>query len=311
MIIKFSDNLTKIERTRQCLEEELFYMEKEMKELGLEKTKKDSNKRMSTQIISEQQQQQQRSSIYHDYDIERKSSLDLDSVSVHQKSLVKSQSDLMYPKKYIRKGNSLVHFSHEPLHYTPKIRKFSLGNNPMSFFKARSSSIYSSESSMLAKNSISSDGSVFGEFSTSPTPSHMPANSDLVSVSVINKNIEPVFSPRILQLPKVDQIYADRRKKSRKVSFTQVDLNELEIPKTYMHSNEALEKYKFNPNYYLQDGTLKTKFLLPQLKDSLETIKNCRYIRQYSIDGGQPAKNDQDIVKYIFHDSSDSPPTIN
>ena len=114
-------------------------------------------------------------------------------------------------------------------------------------------------------------------------------------------------------MPKIDQIHADRRKKSRKVSFTQIDLNELEIPKTLKHSNAALEKYKFNPNYYLPDGSLKAKFLLPQLKDTIESVKNCRYIRQFSSDKDQELMNnilsDFDVVKYIFHE--EIIPTIN
>ena len=80
-----------------------------------------------------------------------------------------------------------------------------------------------------------------------------------------------------------------------------------------MHSNEALEKFKFNPNYYLPDGKLKAKFLLPKLKDTIENAKNSRYIRQYSLDGEQVVDKTEepgfDIVKYIFHD--EEAPSIN
>jgi hypothetical protein len=79
-----------------------------------------------------------------------------------------------------------------------------------------------------------------------------------------------------------------------------------------MHSNAALEKYKFNPNYYLPDGSLKSKFLLPQLKDTLESAKKCRYLRQSTTETDQELvknKSDFDVVKYIFHD--EIVPTIN
>lgn len=151
--------------------------------------------------------------------------------------------------------------------------------------------------------------------STSPVPTQISTSFKTNNKAATLTSESPVFSPRILQLPKIDQIHADRRKKSRKVSFTQIDLNELEIPKPLMHSSDALEKYKFNPHYYLPDGTIKAKFLLPQLKDTIESVKDCRYIRQFSMENDEQIKNnycdsvDFDIVRYVFHD--EEAPTIN
>ena len=42
-----------------------------------------------------------------------------------------------------------------------------------------------------------------------------------------------------------------QQQQSRRVSFGQVELNQLEIPIVYKHSNVALERYKLNPNFYL------------------------------------------------------------
>jgi hypothetical protein len=70
--------------------------------------------------------------------------------------------------------------------------------------------------------------------------------------------------------------------KSRRVSFGQIELQQLDIPIMYKHSNVALERFKLNPNFYLPDGTLKRKFSLPKLSDTLEQVKNCGYLRRHS-----------------------------
>lgn len=71
----------------------------------------------------------------------------------------------------------------------------------------------------------------------------------------------------------------------RRVSFCQIDLNQLDNPKLYRYTNTAAyDRFKFNPHYYLPDGTLKRKFSLPKLSDTLEAVKNCNYLRRKSID---------------------------
>lgn len=99
-----------------------------------------------------------------------------------------------------------------------------------------------------------------------------------------NSNDESLTSrsTKVHQLPSVFQVYQEKNRSfslQRKVSFTKIDTDELDIPKQYKHSSDALEKYKFNPNYYLPDGSLKRKFSLPLLKDSLEAVKGCSYLR--------------------------------
>jgi hypothetical protein len=94
-----------------------------------------------------------------------------------------------------------------------------------------------------------------------------------------NKNL--VFAPTLLRLPTCDQLSVNKRKNSnnRRMSFTQVDMKELTIPKTYMHSNEGLEKCKMNPYFYLPDGSLRKRFSLPKLADTLAVAKKARYLR--------------------------------
>ena len=94
----------------------------------------------------------------------------------------------------------------------------------------------------------------------------------------------------------------------RRVSFGQIELNQLEIPVMYKHSNVAFERYKLNPNFYLPDGTLKRKFSLPKLSDTLDAVKNCGYLRRHSTNesfpnnvGGSESEYELD-VKNIFKD---------
>lgn len=88
---------------------------------------------------------------------------------------------------------------------------------------------------------------------------------------------------------------------SRKGSIGRVELNQLEIPTVYMHNNVGYERYKQNPHFYLPDGTLKRKYSLPKLSESLEAVKDCTYLRRYSYN--EP--DDCDVIN-IFKDSADS-----
>lgn len=87
----------------------------------------------------------------------------------------------------------------------------------------------------------------------------------------------------------------------RRVSFGQIDLNNLDNPKLYRYSNSAAyERYKFNPHYYLPDGSLKRKFSLPKLSDTLEAVKNCNYLRRNSIENTA----DQTEILNIFKENA-------
>jgi hypothetical protein len=90
----------------------------------------------------------------------------------------------------------------------------------------------------------------------------------------------------------------------RRVSFGQIELSQLEIPVVYKYSNLGLEKYKLNPNFYLPDGSLKRKFSLPKLGDTIGVVKECGYIRLNSIETDKPSH--YEIVN-IFKDLDPSP----
>lgn len=65
----------------------------------------------------------------------------------------------------------------------------------------------------------------------------------------------------------------------RRVSFGQIELSQLEIPTVYKHSNIGFEKYKSNPNFYLPDGSLRRRFSLPRMSETLDAVRNCSYLR--------------------------------
>ena len=89
-------------------------------------------------------------------------------------------------------------------------------------------------------------------------------------------------------LPNIDS-NTGRRKNARKVSFNKYDTSVV------------------NPNYYLPDGTLKRRFSLPKLKDALEMVKHCRYLRKFSIDRSiDPDEKDFEDVRSIFKDTDTS-----
>lgn len=83
----------------------------------------------------------------------------------------------------------------------------------------------------------------------------------------------------------------------RQVSFGRIELTQLEIPTMYKYSNIGYEKFKLNPHFYLPDGTLKRKFSLPKLDETLEAVKNCRYLRKNSLEEAENVD-----VKNIFRD---------
>ena len=139
----------------------------------------------------------------------------------------------------------------------------------------------------------------------SPSVSANPRNiSRTQTASVFSRNRSSISTySSALNLPKLSRLSFSRaasstnlRKTSRnkenssvtskrRVSFGQIDLNNLDNPKMYRYSNSAAyERYKFNPHYYLPDGSLKRKFSLPKLCDTLEAVKNCNYLRRNSIE---------------------------
>lgn len=128
---------------------------------------------------------------------------------------------------------------------------------------------------------------------TNPTTlsnlSNMTANASQRSSSYL-----PSSSTR---LPKIKK--KNEEEKKRQVSFGKVELNQLDIPTLYRHSNVAMEKFKLDPYFYLPNGNLKRKFSLPKLDETLEAIRNCRYIRKHK-DEMEENIDVTDIFKDIF-----------
>ena len=90
----------------------------------------------------------------------------------------------------------------------------------------------------------------------------------------------------------------------RRQSCGQIELDQLEIPTVYKHSNVAIEKYKSNPDYFLPDGTPKRKFSLPKLSESIEQVKQCRYLRRGSV--VEPLISDFEITNIFKSEQTDT-----
>lgn len=107
--------------------------------------------------------------------------------------------------------------------------------------------------------------------------------------------------PKIRRKSSNKQKNEDKEASKRHVSFGQIELSQLEIPTVYKYSNVGFERYKLNPHFYLPDGSLKRKFSLPKLNETLEAVKDCRYLRRNSIES-----NENVDVKNIFQDLESS-----
>ncbi len=159
-----------------------------------------------------------------------------------------------------------------------------------------------------------SPSSLFAPSSSVKTDSSSDQNTNLYtaagSINSTSRNRSSISSYSSVNLPKLSRLSLSRSISSainntntntnnnntnksnkevestkRRVSFCQIDLNQLDNPKLYRYTNTAAyDRFKFNPHYYLPDGTLKRKFSLPKLSDTLEAVKNCNYLRRKSID---------------------------
>lgn len=197
--------------------------------------------------------------------------------------------------------------------FVKSLRRLSLNDAKLSENKPTNGRV--SPSLFGPSGSIKTDMSDFYSPSISLHQSNVSRNR---TASVFSRNRSSISSySSALNLPKLSRLSftrsissAKQKKKShnestsvaskRRVSFGQIDLNNLDNPKLYRYSNSAAyERYKFNPHYYLPDGSLKRKFSLPKLSDTLEAVKNCNYLRRQSID----ETADQLEVVNIFKDS--------
>lgn len=91
----------------------------------------------------------------------------------------------------------------------------------------------------------------------------------------------------------------------RRVTFGHAELDQLDVPAVYKHSSLGYERYKSNPQLYLPDGSLRRKFSLPKLSESIEQFRECRYLRRNSL--VDPHITDIE-VKNIFNFSKPSTP---
>ncbi len=86
----------------------------------------------------------------------------------------------------------------------------------------------------------------------------------------------------------------------RRTSYGQITIDSPTILR-----NAANERFKFNPDYFLPDGTLRRKFSLPKLSDSLEQFKACRYIKRNSL--VEPTVDESDVSNIFKYSKPGTP----
>ncbi|RNA42972.1 hypothetical protein BpHYR1_047471 [Brachionus plicatilis] len=300
--------LKKLEKTRQTIEQDYYYMSLEMKELGILKNQnrsKDSLIPLETERKFQESEQTYRDEKANDVDI-KEDDCGFDEFNF-SKVLNKRRTSLQapeLPKSVENKRKFSLDSSGVPLsksafyainnekkniksalHYLPEennLEHRSLCSG--SFLKSdldfsqKASQAYSARTQYSVKSGL-----------TNPTT--LSNLSNLTSNSQRRSSYLPSSSTR---LPKIRK-HEDEKK--RQVSFGKVELNQLEIPTLYRHSNVAMEKFKLDPHFYLPNGHLKRRYSLPKLDETLDAIKNCRYIRR-----GSSEQEDNIDVTNIFKD---------
>lgn len=98
---------------------------------------------------------------------------------------------------------------------------------------------------------------------------------DWLGSASLNFNI-PIKKYTNTKLPSIS------KNQKTSTSFGQ-KLNQLSDPTSYRHSNPGYERFKANPQIYLPDGSMRRKFSLPKLSESIEQFKECRYLRRGSL----------------------------
>lgn len=302
-----------MEKTRQIIEQDYYYMNQEMKQLGVQSNIKKKSNKLKDYIVpleSEEKlyerEQTYRESKSNEIDI-KQDDIDFDAFNfskvLDQRRLSLQVPEL--PKICENRRKFSLDSSNVPLskHYFNNFKndktknKNGLNNlveeNNLELKSLYSDSFLKSDLDLYQKPSQAYSArtqySVRSNF-TNPTTlsnlSNMTSNTFHRSSSYL-----PSSSTRLPKIKKNDE------EKKRQVSFGKVELNQLDIPTLYRHSNVAMEKFKLDPYFYLPNGNLKRKFSLPKLDETLEAIKNCRYIRK------PPSEIDENIdVTNIFKD---------
>jgi hypothetical protein len=131
---------------------------------------------------------------------------------------------------------------------------------------------------------------------SSSSASRAPSLGKRSATSSLPKLISVVKSPR----PRSVEQKETNTPSKRHVSFRKLtDQNGSET------RNAGFERYKFNPDYYLPDGSLRRKFSLPKLCESLEAVKHCGYLRRNSMDSSyEPIDLNSLFKQYNNHNNS-------
>ncbi|CAF0854664.1 unnamed protein product, partial [Brachionus calyciflorus] len=318
--------LKKLEKTRQIIEQEYFYMEKEMKDLGIHSSclkKPDifiqNNETLTTDrkdCETEETFREENTDQNEKEDVKKEETNLFDEDFEFLRSASKRRSSLNIPKtkynietkrKFSLDSSGLafknnLNITHTPRSEIPKLQEEKNDDqfNSNSFFEELKLNLEnkSTYSGLFPKSEFDyyQKQSARTQFSIKSALTNQSNFSNLSALTSNSLRKSGLFGKSSSRLPKIKKKHSEDEQK-RKVRFGQVELNQLDIPIMYRHSNVAMEKFKLDPHFYLPNGNLKRKFSLPKLDEALEAIKNCRYIRKNSLEQEECID-----VKNIFKD---------
>jgi hypothetical protein len=208
-ILFIRDSLVQLDKKRLSVEKDLNYIENQMRRLGLHEN---IRKTRSTSIDSTHS-----SSSYSPFSSTKQ--LNNESISCDQ-----NDSWKIAEPKYLTSRCRHSIGTGESFDNKIVFRKYSLNNNMPS-------------SSKIARHRSNSSGILLDK------------TNDLHKVSSDSSQMDDLTSTLFKRLPKIDEIYANKRK-NRKLSFTKVDAQELEIPEKNFNPRDKIKKKLSLPNLF-------------------------------------------------------------
>lgn len=265
------ESSTPLDTEHKIYECEQTYREEKTNEIDIKEDENEFDEFNFCQVLNKRRSSLQAPELQKSVDNKRKFSLDSSGVPLSKSAFYTICNDKKNIKNALNNLSEENNFEHRSLYSGSFLKSdLDLSQKPSQAYSARTQ--HSTRSGL-----------------TNPTT--FSNLSNLTSNSIRKSSYLPNSTTR---LPKIKK---NEDEKKRQVSFGKVELNQLEIPTLYRHSNVAMEKFKLDPHFYLPNGNLKRKFSLPKLDETLEAIKNCRYIRR------RPSENDDNVdVTNIFKD---------
>lgn len=285
---KLITSLSKHEKQRSRLEEEYFYLQNEMHKLGIQRQYRRDNSGDTSRTLSSVTtfKTNQASRLSSSENLKAMNQIDqgkhLKSEYFETTIPENNQTEQFFPpiKNLSRRrmtiadignnnANFVANFTKKSNNYTRHKSMEGLSESALNFQTnndLRGGSIIQSEANINPNSQAIQNIKKKDEFDWLGSASlnfHVP----------LKKNVPT-------KLPMISKLQNQQIQKTN--SFGQ-ELNQLTDPTSYRHSKPGYERYKSNPHIYLPDGSMRRKFSLPKLSESIEQFKECRYLRRGSL----------------------------